>query len=302
MKKILLIGGTGFVGTAIAAELMRRPTRTDFRLCLPTRRRDNARHLALLPTADVVQADVHDPAILLQLMAGCEAVISLVGILHGDEPRGGAPYGQAFARAHVELPTKIAAAAKQLGVRRVVHVSGLGAAPDAPSCYLRSKAAGEAALQAAGLDLTIFRPSVIFGQGDSFLTLFAQLAKIAPFFPLAGADVKFQPVWVNDVAACVVDALTHDESIGQIYELGGPRVYALRELVAFAAAASGHPRTVIGLPDVIANIQARFMELLPEPPMTRDNLRSMQIPSTTASPLPYGRVATALEAIAPGYL
>jgi len=301
MRKILIIGGTGFLGSAIVRELARRPASADFQFTLPTRRREKAKHLLVLPTADVVDADVHDPATLARLMQGQDAVISLVGILKGGE---GEPYGKGFARAHVELPQKIAAAARAAGVRRVLHVSALKAAADAPSGYLRSKAAGEAVLKEAGLDLTIFRPSVIFGQGDAFLTLFARMARIAPFFPLAGADARFQPVWIEDAAAAVADSLFHAESIGAAYDLCGPKQYSLRELVGYAAAVAGHPRLVIGLPQAVAWLQAWAMEFIPNGPMTRDNVRSMRVPSVCDSgcTLPFGRSATALEIVAPTYL
>jgi NADH dehydrogenase len=337
LKNLLVIGGTGFLGTAIVRELARRPASADSCFTLPTRRRDHAKHLLVLPTANVIDADVHDPATLARLMAGQDAVISLVGVLKGGKPgrlppdplpeeggdhgspHGGsgvlagpalgrpgdrAPYGAGFARAHVELPRKIAAAAKAAGVRRVLHVSALKAAADAPSGYLRSKADGEAALKGAGLDLTLFRPSVIFGRGDSFLTLFAKMARIAPFFPLAGADARFQPVWVEDVAATVADSLLRADSIGAAYDLCGPTQYSLRELVSYAAAVSGHPRAVIGLPAAIAWLQAWAMEFIPNGPMTRDNVRSMRVPSVCdeACALPFGRVATVLETIAPTYL
>ena len=301
MKNILVIGGTGFLGSAIVRELARRPASADYSFTLPTRRREKAKHLLVLPTANVVDADVHDPRTLARLMEQQDAVVSLVGILKGGE---GEPYGAGFARAHVELPKKIAAAAKVAGVHRVLHVSALKAATDAPSGYLRSKAAGESVLQGAGLDLTIFRPSVIFGPGDAFLTLFAKLAKIAPLFPLAGADARFQPVWVEDVAAAVADSLQRAESIGAAYDLCGPRQYSLRELVAYAAAVSGHPRAIIGLPEAVAWLQAWAMEFIPNGPMTRDNIRSMRVPSTcdAGCTLPFGRVATALEVVASGYL
>ena len=301
MKNILVIGGTGFLGSAIVRELARRPASADYSFTLPTRRREKAKHLLVLPTANVVDADVHDPRTLARLMEQQDAVVSLVGILKGGE---GEPYGAGVARAHVELPKKIAAAAKVAGVRRVLHVSALKAATDAPSGYLRSKAAGESVLQGAGLDLTIFRPSVIFGPGDAFLTLFAKLAKIAPLFPLAGADARFQPVWVEDVAAAVADSLQRAESIGAAYDLCGPRQYSLRELVAYAAAVSGHPRAIIGLPEAVAWLQAWAMEFIPNGPMTRDNIRSMRVASVCESgcALPFGRIATALEVVAPTYL
>lgn len=301
MKNLLVIGGTGFLGTAIVRELARRPASADSCFTLPTRRRDHAKHLLVLPTANVIDADVHDPATLARLMAGQDAVISLVGVLKGGE---GDPYGKGFARAHVDLPRKIAAAAKAAGVRRVLHVSALKAAADAPSGYLRSKAAGEATLRDAGLDLTLFRPSVIFGRGDSFLTLFARMAMIAPFFPLAGADARFQPVWVEDVAAAVADSLSRSDSIGARYDLCGPTQYSLRQLVSYAASVSGHPRAVIGLPHGIAWLQAWAMEFIPNGPMTRDNMRSMQVASVcdAGCALPFGRKATPLESVAPMYL
>lgn len=301
MKNILIIGGSGFVGSAIINELARRGEYAGLCISVPTRRPERARQLLVIPTVKLIDADVHNPATLARLMQGQDAVISLVGVLSSVE---GQPYGKDFARAHVELPQKIATAASQAGVRRVIHVSALQASADAPSGYLRSKAAGEAALIAADLDLTIFRPSVIFGQGDSFLTLFAGLAKIAPFFPLASPDARFAPVWVNDVAGCVVDSLSSVASIGKHYNLCGPQQYSLRELVKYAAAVAGHPRMVIGLPDGIAWLQAWAMEFLPDPPMTRDNLRSMRVASVCAEGalLPFGRKAASLEAIAPTYL
>lgn len=289
MKNILLIGGTGFLGGALA----RRLAGADFRVTLPTRRPERVRHLAVLPTAQIVAADVHDPATLARLMEGQDAVVNLVGILRGN-----------FRRAHAELPGKVAAAARAAGIARLLHVSALGAAPDAPSSYLQTKAAGEAALQAAFPDATIFRPSVIFGRGDSFLTLFARLLRLAPVVPLACADARFQPVWVEDVVAAMVASLDRPESRGQTYPLCGPRQYSLRELVGYAGRASGHPRPIVGLPFALSILQAFLMEFLPNGPMTRDNVWSMEVPNVCPAgcTLPFGLKPTPLEAVAPGYL
>lgn len=289
MKNVLIIGGTGFLGTAISSRL----ASADYCLTLPTRRPEKVRHLAVLPTVRVVAADVHDEATLARLMIGQDAVISLVGILKGN-----------FQRTHAELPGKIAHAARTAGVSRFLHISALAAAADAPSDYLRSKAAGEAALKAAYPAATIFQPSVIFGRGDAFLTLFAGLLKIAPIVPLACPDARFQPVWIDDVVTAVVASLDHPESRGQTYPLCGPRVYTLRELVAYAGKVSGHPRPILGLPLSLSNLQAWAMEFLPNGPMTRDNLRSMSVPSVCPAgcSLPFGRKAMPLEAVAPAYL
>jgi NADH dehydrogenase len=289
VKRVLLIGGTGFLGSALA----RRLVGADFRVTLPTRRPERARHLAVLPTAEIVAADVHDEATLVRLMTGQDAVVNLVGILRGD-----------FRRAHAELPGKIARAATTAGVPRLLHVSALAAASDAPSAYLRSKAAGEAALKAAFPAVTIFQPSVIFGRGDSFLTLFARLLRFAPFVPLACADARFQPVWVEDVVSAIVASLDHPESRGGTYPLCGPRAYALRELVGYAGRLAGHPRPIFGLPFAFSILQAFFMEFLPNAPMTRDNVWSMQVPNVCPEgcTLPFGLKPAPLEAIAPGYL
>lgn len=289
MKKVLLIGGTGFLGGAIA----RRLANAEFSISLPTRRIEGAKQLTVLPTARVFQANVHDEAVLARLVQGQDAVISLVGILRGN-----------FQRTHAELPGKIAHACARAGVPRLLHISALAASADAPSQYLRSKAAGETALRAAYPAATLFQPSVIFGRGDSFLTLFARLLKFAPIVPLAGANARFQPVWVEDVVSAVVASLDRPESAGQTYPLCGPREYALHELVALAGRLSGHPRPIFGIPFPLAMLQAFLMEFLPNPPMTRDNVWSMEVPNICPAgcTLPFGLKATPLEVVAPGYL
>lgn len=300
IKNVLLIGGSGFVGSHVAHLLAQR----DYCVTVPTRRRERARHLLPLPTTDVVEADVHDAATLQRLMAGQDAVINLVGVLHS---RNGSPYGPDFAQAHVELPRKIVAAAKAAGIKRLLHMSALKADAAGPSQYLRSKADGEAALRAAGdaLPWTLFQPSVIFGPGDSFLSMFAGLARSFPVLPLASPDARFQPVFVEDVAHAMVDSLERAESHGQTYALCGPRVYTLRQLVEYVAQLIGYRRLVIGLPDGLSYLQAMMLEWMPgKTLMSRDNYYSMKQDSVCGGDcvLPFGRTPTTLEAVVPVYL
>ncbi len=298
LKRVVLVGGTGFVGRAIANRL----GEAGVNIVVPTRNLSRAGHILLLPTVNVVTADVHDPATLERLFAGADAVVSLVGVLHS---RSGEPYGPGFARAHVELPKKIVAACRQAGVKRLVHISALGASADGPSEYLRSKAAGEAAIRSTGADLdwVILRPSVIFGRDDRFLNMFAKLAATFPVLPLAGADARFQPVYVEDVAEVVWRSLITADAAGQSFDVAGPSVYTLRQLVEYVSALIGKPRRVVGLPESLGMIQARLLELAPQPLMSRDNLRSMRSDNITAGePLPFGLQPTALEAVVPTWL
>ena len=296
--KVLVLGGSGFIGSRLVAQLASQGRS----ILLPTRRAINARHLNMLPGVEVVEADIHDEVSLAQLVRGVDAVINLVGVLHSRRGKGGTAYGPDFERTHVELPRKVAAASARAGVRRSLHMSALGTSSSGPSMYLRSKAAGEAAaLSQPGLAVTIFRPSVVFGEGDRFLNLFASLQRILPVVALGGADARFQPVYVEDVARAFVTALEDQATIGQIIELVGPKVYTLRELVRLAGRYSGHPRPVIGLPSGLARLQAWFLEHAPGGPlMSRDNLDSMRT-DNVASP---GTVAmpTAPEDVAPFYL
>lgn len=295
-KNILVIGGSGFVGRYLVNELVGRGCR----VLVPSRRRDQAKHLIMLPTCDVVEASVHDDATLERLIAGQDAVINLVGILHGTEAQ--------FERAHVTLTQRVLAACAGNKVRRYLHMSALGADPDGPSMYQRSKGRAERAVRESKLAWTIFRPSVIFGAEDSFLNMFAKLAAIAPLLPIGGANVRFQPVWVEDVSRAFANSLDNEATVGKDYELCGPKVYTLRELVQFAAGAAGHRRPVIALPQAIARLQARLMELAPgEPLLSRDNLDSMKR-DNIASRQPYvpapelGITATPMEPEASLYL
>ena len=295
MNKILILGGTGFVGTHLCEKV----TRLAWRTTVPTRRRADAQHLWMLPPLDLFEVDVHDEAALTRLLAGHDAVVNLVGILHGNE--------SAFARAHEQLPQKLARACAATGVRRVVHVSALGAALDAPSMYLRSKARGEEVLRGADLDLTVLRPSVIFGREDRFLNLFAKLQRVFPVVPLAGSTAKFQPVWVQDVATAILRCLQERRHIGQTFEVCGPQVLTLKELVQIAGRLAGCERPVIPLSPALGRLQALLMAIVPgEPLISRDNLDSMTVDSIASGLLPglqaLDIAPTALSAIAPSYL
>jgi len=289
---IAVIGGTGFVGRHLCQQLAAR----GYRVRVPTRNRERAKPLILLPTVDVVEADVHDPLALQAVVAGCDAVINLVGVLHDGRGRRG------FAGAHVELARTVVGACRAAGVRRLLHMSALAAAADAPSAYLRSKGEAERIVRESGLDWSIFRPSVIFGPKDSFLNLFACLSRLMPVLVLASPDAKFQPVYAGDVAEAFVRALGDRSSYGRSYDLAGPRRYSLRELVAWVGRTTGRPRPIIGLNPALSYCQALAMEWLPVKLMTRDNLRSMAVDNVSDQPFPFGIRPQALEALAPSWL
>jgi NADH dehydrogenase len=294
MYRILVLGGTGFIGRSVCQRLVERSGGAGGRIKVPTRRPSRAGHIQLLPTVEVIAADIHDDAQLARLVAGRDVVINLVGILHGSAAE--------FQRVHVDLPARLARACRAAGVRRIVHVSALGADAAAPSNYLRSKAGGEAALRDAGLALTVFRPSVVFGEQDRFINLFARLQAILLVMPLAGADARFQPVWVEDVAAAIVRSLDMPATIGQVIECAGPTVCSLRDLVSAAGRWSGHPRPIIALPEALARAQAALMGLLPGTPLlSRDNLDSMKVPSVASANAPglasLGITASSLETV-----
>jgi NADH dehydrogenase len=295
VDSVCILGGTGFVGRAVAEQLAPQGRRVR----VVTRREVRAKPLAVLPTVEVIEADIHDPQALRRCFENMDVVINLVGILH--ETRR-----QSFRSCHAELPAKVVAACRASGVRQLIHMSALGASAEGPSAYQRSKAAGETAVrEGAGiLPYTIFRPSVIFGEGDRFLNLFATLVRLMPVIPLAGAQARFQPVWVEDVARCIAGAVGNRHAFGQVYELAGPKSYTLAELVRLVAATTGRKRLVIGLPAPLARLQAFTFEHLPGKLMTRDNLASMSVDNVAAGPFPaiFGFQPAALEAVVPEYL
>jgi NADH dehydrogenase len=303
LSSVLVVGGSGFLGRHLVAALARR----GLRAIVPTRKRERAKHLLPLPTVEVVQTDVFAPGVLEELARGCQAVVNLAGVLHSRrgrrDERGPNDYGPDFARVHVELPLAIVRACRLTGAARFAHVSALGASPAGPSEYQRSKGIGEqAALAAEDLDVTVFRPSVVFGPEDNFLNQFALMARFLPVLAVPCPNAQFKPVYVADVANAIVASLTDVATRGKRYDLCGPKVYALEELVEFACAASGRPRIVIGLSDRMSYLQARIMELLPGSPFTRDNYRSMQVPNLCDGPFPFGIQPQSLEAVAPLYL
>lgn len=316
IKKVCVLGGSGFVGTSIVNKL----AMAGVSVRVLTRAREHAKEVAVLPGVEVVEANIFDPAALQRQFSGMDAVINLVGILNEEKVartdrhatrRGG------FHEVHVELPRKIVHACQTSGVKRLVHMSALNANVDAPSEYLRSKGEGEAIVFKAGrggdpesdsgggLEVTVFRPSVIFGRKDAFINLFARLLRIAPVFPLASPNARFQPVFVEDVAQAYATCLDIPATFGQGYDLCGPKSYTLRELVELAGELVGCKRKIIGLSPRLSYLQAWAMEWLPgKKIMTRDNYYSMQVDSVCSGGFPaiFDIKPSALESVAPTYL
>ena len=274
---ILLIGGNGFVGRVIAAQLQL----AGYSVLIPTSHLGAARELRMLPKIHVEEADVHDFDDLQNLCGRIQpngAVINLVGVLH-DKPAN--PYGKIFKAAHVELPKNIITAMQLHGLKRYLHMSALGADPQGPSMYQRSKGAGEVAVKASNLNWTIFRPSVIFGAQDQFINLFSKLTALFPAMPLANHQAQFQPVSVDDVATAFVKSLSMPQTIHQTYDLVGPMVYTMKEIVEFAARKAKTSCAIIPVPGFVGYLQALAFEFLPGPTlMSRDNIASMQLPNT----------------------
>ena len=325
IDNVCILGGSGFVGRALVNQLVSRGKRVR----VLTRRREQAKELILLPTVEVVEADVHDEHELVRQFGGMHAVINLVGILHeethGRQDKPTARRGD-FQLAHVELPRQVVHACGAAGVARLLHMSALGADPVSRSAYQRSKGIGEAIVREAalphrddpnwylngpkfihgyGLAVTVFRPSVIFGRGDSFLNLFAGLVKLFPVLPLASAGARFQPVYVEDVARAFADSLENSATHGQTYDLCGPRIYTLEELVQMVAHNLGKRARIIRLGPWLSYLQAWAMEFKPgRPLMTRDNYYAMLTDNICrgGTPTAFDFQPAALEAVLPQFI
>jgi len=277
VRRVALIGGSGFVGRSLSEHL----ARAGIEQKVLTRNRLHARASWPLPGATCIECDPYSPAALAAAVQDCDAVVNLVGILNERGDRG-----DGFQRAHVELTRNALQACASSGVARYLHMSALNAAPVAPSHYLRSKGEAERLVRAAptALATTIFRPSVIFGPGDGLFCRFDALLEFSPVLPLACAAARFQPVYVGDVAEAFVRSLDHRPSFGASYDLGGPEVMTLEQIVRMVLAARGRRRLVLPLGMVASRLQAEIFEHLPGKPFSRDNFRSATVDSVLPGP------------------
>lgn len=295
IKEVCVLGGSGFVGSSIVSKL----DAAGYQVKVLTRRRESAKHLLLLPNVRVIECNVLDYKVLNNVLRGADAVINLLGILHQSRRN-------TFNLIHQQLPAQLAKICIDLNIKRLLHMSSLRADKDAPSHYLKSKAAGETALLAEKnrLNITIFKPSVIFGRSDSFTNLFASMIKFLPVILLAKPNAKFQPIWVEDVTACFLSSLENPATYGQTYELAGPKVYAFRALIQVVMAVLHIQRPIVGLSDRLSYFQAFMMEWLPIKLMSRDNVRSMEVDSVSEKPFPsvFANIPSALETVIPQYL
>lgn len=300
MRKICLLGGTGFVGKHLSSRLIK----MGWQVRVLTRRSEQYPELRLVPNLELVSTKVYEQEQLNTHLAGCEAVVNLVGILNESGNKG-----TGFRKTHVELPQKVVAACQQNQIKRLLHLSALNAdAKQGTSHYLRTKGEAEEFVRTvADLQVTCFRPSVIFGEGDTFFNRFAgQLRLSSPIFPLPSGRAKFAPVWVGDVVAAMVQAILNPQHYGQRYDLCGPKVYTLQELVAYTAKLLGLKRYIIPLGDKSSYLTARFLELFPYKPYSRDNYLSTQMDNICADNNHHwqrlGITPRTVETIVPKYL
>lgn len=270
---ICILGGTGFLGTRLVARLIKE----NQRVTVLSRDREQHKHLLVLPGLSLDNCDVYEEAQLSERLRGKDVVVNLVGILNERGFGGGG-----FRRAHTELTRTLLQAAHSANVPRLVQVSALKAAVDAPSHYLRSKGEAEKLIreQSGSIDWSILKPSVMFGPGDSFLNRFAGLLAAAPgVLPLARPDARFQPVFVDDVVDAIQKCLHGGATSRQTFELGGPQIYTLREVVQLVARITGRRRLIVGLPDFLGRLEGAVCDFVPGRPFSSDNYRSLTVDS-----------------------
>lgn len=294
-KTICVLGGTGFVGHQLVSHL----TRAGYYVVVPSRNRERHRSVAVLPKVDVVDADIHDEDTLNALFVGCHAVINLTAILN-ENKRGD------FKHVHVDLVEKIVNACKNSGITRLLHMSALNAdAENGSSAYLRSKGEGEKLARAAeGLNVTTFRPSVIFGEDDRFFNKFANMLLNLPMLPLTCPESRMAPIYVGDVAEVYVKAINDKATFGQAYDLCGPETYTLNQLVDYTNRLTGLKRTVIPLGSGMSAFMGKVMGMMPFKPFTYDNYLSLQTPAVCKGSFPsrFGLTPQSLESIVPKYI
>ena len=295
---IVILGGTGFIGCRLASRLCHE----GYNVRIPTRNRQRHRNLLVLPSAEVVDANIHDPARLKELCAGADAVVNLVGVLN-DTSRG----SKVFREAHVTLVESLLRVCEEQGVTRLLHVSALKAnAERGPSEYLKSKGQAEQLLRAAPASIawSIFQPSVVFGPEDGFVNRFAMLLRLTPILPLAKPNARFAPVYVEDLVSALMKCLQDRSTAGETYQLCGPQIYSLREMVGLIAAIMGKRRLILGLPDSLSKLQAWIFEHLPGKVFTLDNYRSLTVNSICSENgfSKLGIVPRAMDVVIPRYL
>ncbi len=301
-NRVCILGGTGFVGRHLTMHL----AALGIECRIPSRHPERHTTLSLVGRAEgLVRADITDPKQLRRVIRGCDAVVNLVGILN---ERG---RGDRFQRLHVQFSDLLIQACKDSRVQRLLQMSALNASQigERVSCYLRSKGEAENHILTLSqghfpIHVTIFRPSVIFGPGDHFFNRFAQLLRLPGPFPLACPDTRFAPVYVKDVAAAFARSLDEPRTWRQHYELCGPRVFSLQELVHYTARQLGLKKRIIGLPDPLSRLQARLLGMLPGRPFTYDNYLSLQRDSICRRNglVELGIDATDIDAVVPQYL
>jgi uncharacterized protein YbjT (DUF2867 family) len=298
-SKVCVLGGTGFVGMAIVSNLIKHGCTVR----VLTRRRERHKDLLVLPGVEVIETDIQHPPALAHHFKGCDSVINLVGILNEKRDNG-----LGFRHVHVDLVEKIVHACQQTGITRLLHMGALHAdAKKGPSYYLRSKGEALDLVHAAkNIRVTSFCPSVIFGADDSFFNRFASLLRLLPgVMPLACGSSRFAPVYVGDVAEAFVRSLNKPATFGQRYNLCGPHVYTLKQLVEYTAQQLAIKRWVIGLGPGLSKLMANVFQYVPFfKPITRDNYRSLQVDSVCSEPFPavFGIQPKSIEEIVPTYL